>query len=87
MSVSNARGDTVKMLRELNEVMNLNELADIIDEYDEKDTFKNVVRRVFEDMFEEELSYLDELERREQIREDNWFESMRNDYQKAKDGE
>lgn len=84
MELQSARYDTVKELKCLHEVMNLHELASEIDSFDEKDTFKNVIHRLFEDMFAEELAEIDAYDRAEQHREDMFWERT-NAYLQAKE--
>lgn len=67
---------TTDKLKKLHDVMNLDELSHEIDEYDLKDTFKNVIDRIYSDVFAEEIAYLEEIDRREQKREDDIFEAQ-----------
>lgn len=66
---------TADKLKKLHHVINLDELSYEIDDYDLKDTFKNVIDRIYSDVFAEEIAYLEEMDRREQKREDNIFEA------------
>jgi hypothetical protein len=63
-------------LKKLSEVMNFAELADEIDDYDLNDTFRNVINRIYADVFAEEIAEMEKYERAEQHREDMFFEKM-----------
>lgn len=72
-------------LKKLSKVMNLAELADEIDDYDLNDSFKNVINRIYADVFAEEIAEMEKYEQAEQHREDMFWERT-NAYLQAKDG-
>ena len=85
MDLRDARFNTVKELRCLHEVANLSEISNDIEAYDEKDTFKNVIHRLFEDYFAEDLAEIDAYDEAQERAEAKFWESA-NRYLQAKDG-
>lgn len=72
-------------LKKLSEVMNLAELSYEIDDYDLNDSFKNVINRIYADVFAEEIAEMEKYEQAEQHREDMFWERT-NAYLQIKDG-
>lgn len=68
-------------LKKLSEVMNLAELSYEIDDYDLNDSFKNVINRIYADVFAEEIAEMEKYEQAEQHREDMFFDKMLGDQQ------
>lgn len=62
--------NTTDKIKKLHHVMNLDELVHEIDEYDLRDTFANVIDRIYMEVFADEIAYLEEMARRENMRDD-----------------